>query len=297
MKKINVVFSVLVAVVLFLASCNPDPDGLVTITVDQGDTTLVAGESVTFKITLNADADADGELGAFTVLDGTTALDSATYSGTAETVHTFTYTMAEDATEGDDAITLTFEAKDGASGNTTTKQVLITVGTPALVLEVYPSAQMTAQGNDNSMLYNLSDGTVHTPNSLTKATGADIDLCFIHQDGDDRKFGLYAPSDDYSVQMGEQYGSWLLWSTRNATKLEKDNTLDPSTITVEEVQALTVADNTGVPNLVEGDVLKFETVNGRKGLILIGATANSKIKGNQKMYVEVTIEPASASTK
>lgn len=297
MKKLSSILGslTLIALLALFAGCPTADEAIVTVTITPNDslTTVMAGDSVSFVITLSPDGTNKGEVASLVIAEGSDVLVEEAYTSTSVVTYDFTYKVAEGLAEGT-TIDLSVEAKD-ASGQPTIKSINLVVGAPALT--VYANQKMTAQADDHKMLFNMTDGALYMPSEVSGKTvlSADIDLVFIHQDQDAIKYSLYSPSDDYVYTMGETYGSWLWSGTRNVTKIEKDNTLDPATITAAEIEALTVS-GTSVNVLATGDVLKFETTTGRKGVILIGETADSKVKGAQTMFVEVTITPASSAT-
>ncbi len=300
MKKLSSILGslTLIALLALFAGCPTADEAIVTVTITpNADSviTVTAGDSVSFVVTLSPDATNNGEVASLVIAEGSDVLVEEAYTSTSVVTYNFGYKVAEGLAEGT-TIDLSVEAKD-ASGEPTIKSINLVVGAPSIVLQVFADQKMTAQADDHKMLFNMTDGLVYMPNEVSGKTvlSADIDLVFIHQDQDAIKYSLYSPSDDYVYTMGETYGNWLWSGTRNATKIEKDNALDPAIITLEEVGALTVS-GTAVNNLATGDVLKFETATGRKGVIKIGATAASKVKGNQTMYVEVTVEPAASAT-
>ena len=60
------------------------------------------------------------------------------------------------------------------------------------------------------------------------------------------------------------------WTIRNATKLQRvEDEIDFNKVTPEEIAALEVDEYYNVAEIKAGDIIKFETASGKKGLIII----------------------------
>lgn len=289
MKKLNLLFVALIAVAAgFLTSCDTSTDTVaptITFTTPSADAdTIFKGESYTFKGTVTADAEA--ALTEIKFFDGATELTDE-YVEITDAASTYSFEVTVSDIQAD----MTFKVVAYDDQDNMTEEMVDIIAEDVPVTET-TGVYMKAQDTSNDMCFDASTATAGT----IAAIGADnIDLVLIYQTGDDRKHGLYAPSDSYVDLMGNTYGSWDWSGTHNATKVAFSN-LDYANVTADDLESMTVS-GTATTLLEVGDVVAFETVDGYKGILKITATALDETKSDANITFDVKVLAPTAAAK
>jgi hypothetical protein len=251
------------------------------MTLDKDIVFAEAGDIVTFTINLEADTNAiNGQLGLFKISD-TAILYYTILSGITDSI-SYNYTIPDNAEDASEII-LTFEAVDGNSGNQNTKTVKIYITNTNIELKTIQGKNLN-YNNGNTTLWNLSSPfmgiSVDTIIVLNPtAPVAEIDVAFVWQ-------------EIYGITLASPNSSWFantanenttnnpVWSTigKNEIKLQKISNINWDDVTAELINSLTVTstyvdDNEdygiAATNLIEGDLVAFETPDGIKGIIKV----------------------------
>lgn len=312
MKKLNVILGTfMVAVVALLASCNPDPETYVTITVDTNNVSIAPGESYTFEITMTPDMVEEGQVGDMTIAEGSVVLDSASFNSSSEVKHSFTYTVASDAVEGTD-ISLAVEVFDAVSGNGSTETISITVG--AVPNVVVSHTALTLNYDNGSTGFASSTPMLKIEKDMDNATvnctvvgpeEGNVGLVYQSQYGN----ALASPDASWLETMYTINGASYSANGKTHTKLMKF-TGDYDALTVEDIQNMTVteeylagndANGVAVDNLASGDYVAFETADGVKGVFKVtaskGTEKGTKATSDITMDVKVLYEAGAGTTK
>lgn len=282
MKKMKLLFgAAFVAVAMFFTSCNPT--GALHITVTPESVTASPGQTVAFDVVLTPDAINGVKLGTYSVLYG---IDSVLYtqnmnSSSQSQTATFDYTVPTNAALGTDII-LTFKLVDPAGGNPATVAAVISVGssTPQLVDVKSKTATYISTTFSNQMMYILGSDDVTTGG----ATSTDGDLAFVQQD--DYGYSIVSPDCPWITELYSYNNLTYTTAGKHNTKIMK-YTGAWADLTAEAIDALTITSATvssangvgnGVQNLTQGDIVVYETTDGRKGALKV--ITNAKVTKN-----------------
>ncbi|MBN2892677.1 MAG: hypothetical protein JXL97_12485 [Bacteroidales bacterium] len=265
--------AVLGFVSLFTA-CNPETSVTLNITPEE-DVVAAPGDVVTFSFILTPAT--DGELGDFSITDADgNELFAATYSGNSSEEDSIQYTVPTDAVVGTD-IVLTFTALDGKSGNQTTRTRGINVqsGIPEIVTATNITSDYSSTTLANNMMFDL------TPTGVELEGGdyADGELAFVWQTT--YGYSVCSPDAGWIADLYSYNGITYSTSDKQTTKIMK-YTGAWADLTQEAINALSITSETvtgggnGVQYLTAGDIIVYETEDGRKGALLVNT--NSKIE-------------------
>ncbi len=293
MRKLRLLSALVVlGLVAFVSSCGKN--GMVTVTVTPETVTAAPGEVVYFAFTLTADAAAKGELGDFKVSDNVGDghdIFTYAYSGDGSTGDSVKYTVPADAAEGTD-ITLTFEATDGKSGEKTVKTATITVasGVPETVT-ASATANYKSTSLKNQMMFDLKPTGVE----MKGGDFSDGELAFVWQNS--YAYSIVSPDNPWITALFKNNGITYTTSDKQNTKIMKYNgdfaSLDKKTLANLEIKGETVNGGNGLTNLNVGDVVVFETQDGRKGALKVGSNA----KVEKSMTAELIYQAEGTSAK
>lgn len=280
MKKMKLFLGLaFVAVATFLVSCNPT--GALQITVTPESVSAAPGETVTFDVVLTPDAINSVNLGTFTIsqnLDSTIYTQDMQGASNSKTV-SFDYTVPSDATLGND-IVLSFMITDPNGNNPASKVATITVGTstPQLVDAHGMQATYTSTTLADNFMFKL--GTSHV--TMVNGNATDGDLAFVWQN----TYGYSVVSPD-CPWITELYGyNNITYSTadKKTTKIMKYTAGTWADLTAGAIDSLTVTTSTvssangsgnGVQGLNQGDIVVYQTADGRKGALLVKTNAKT----------------------
>jgi len=274
MKNVKFLFgAIALFAVTFLASCTSDSS--VSVSLTQSADTVAPGEAVTFAVSVNPDAIDGGYLGDVSIVlaSDNTGLFDTTLSGTSSQQFDYIYTVPADAAVGTD-ITLNFTATDAKTGitKTTAATIYVASGLPEIVTASDIISNYVSNSKDNDMMFILEETGVSTG-------GGDVtngDLAFVYQ-------------NTYGYSVVSPNSAWIasLYSYNNITYTTADKRetkialysgawadLTQETINDLDITTSTVAGGgNGLQNLNEGDIVVFETADGRKGALLVKTNA------------------------
>ena len=283
-----------VAIAIFMFSCNPQTKVTITLTPDKAD--AGAGTVVKIVYTLTPDAVNNGELGDFEVTDGDgKTIKTATYSGTSSKTDSLEYTVPNDATVGS-KITLNFTAKDGKSGlsNTVGFDITIVSLVPELVIKTGKQATYVSTSLNSTQWFKLGTDDV----TLVDANSTDIDLAFVWNGTTTYLYSVVSPDAQWIVDLYAANSITYNKTNKKNTKIQK-YTGNWDTLDKEAINNLTITSSTvsgggnGVQNLTVGDVLVFQTADGRKGALKI--TSNAKVI--KHMTVDIKYQQTASAAK
>lgn len=293
MKRVSILFTamILVAAGIF-TSCEEEANMAPIITFTNGISSvdLEAGDTEhTITGTIEAEAGLD-EVKIFQVTDaGETQLGSAITdfkagSAVVEGADGITYNFSFDILGITDDIVVKVEATD-KDNQTASKNFTITAaGAVGGAIETFTAVLMGAQDNaSNGSAMDASTGTVYTL-SAANTNSALIDVIYFY--GASNLATLTAPDD---VTVGGTAGNLTLaanYATKNATRFNSSPGISSSDFDgyTDDMAIAAVTDITDskVNQLSQNDVIAFETVDGKMGLIKVdnistGATGSITI--------------------
>ena len=290
MKKIKFLFGMLavIGLVSFLSSCEKTSVVTVSFDVDSA-ITAVPGQVVAITCTMTPAV--DGEVGKLVISDGTNSVDS-TYNSTSTVTYAYNYTVPSDATVGSD-IVLSFEATDALSDLKTNEIITITVeaGTPNIYTASDVVSNYVSTTLDNSMIFDLGETSVE----MQGGDFADGELAFVWQNT--YGYSVVSPNAAWIATLYGYNGITYSTSDKQETKI-MSYTGQWADLTQEAIDALTITTETvegggnGVQNLSEGDIVVFETADGRKGALKV--KTNAKVSMNMTADLTYQVTPGTA---
>ncbi len=296
MKRVKFLLGmVAVLAVTFFSSCIDDTVK-VAIKVNPTTVTAAPGDAVHFVATLTPDVLNKGELGSFSIetADGT-QLFTKEFTGSNTDSASFDYTIPADATVGED-ITLTFRATDGKSGTQsfTTATITVALGLPEILSASAIQSSYVSTTLSNTMTFVLGADACST----TGGTSTEGDLAFVYQNT--YGYSVCSPNAGWIHDLYSYNGINYTTADKKETKIQL-YTGNWADLTQEAINKLTVTTSSltgggnGVQNLNEGDIVVFETADGRKGALLV--KTNAKITKNMTADLMYQKTAASAGTK
>lgn len=261
------------------------------------ETSVVQGGTVDVQVLAAA---ADAKLKTFKVQFSTGGGPFADYGdafngGTNDTTlneDNYTYYRTLPTLEGTGTITYKFIAidKDGNEGSTTLK--INVTATPGSDINAYSAKLMGGQSNTTyGSFMDANTGVVYKI-ANAKANAAVVDLVYYYGATNLATFAAPDDADAMSVY-GSGASALSTWSVRNATKFEA-TTLTEATfngidndLTLTTAYGLTNPANSEVNNVEAGDVLRFLTVDGKKGFVLVKSLS---VGGSGSVNIDVKIE-------
>ena len=281
-KKIIFLITILFAgIIIFNSSCREenecDSPTIIDIKINPTEAGISACDSVEFTITLTPDI--NGELGKFCIYEQYGGIiDSAEYFGNKPIEHKFTYNGYKNVSAGKTGITtyLTFEATERKCGNINTLQAQIGIYFPFPDLIYWTgSLEYKPSTLDNTMMLVCDDDGEYP----TGGTETNADLAFVWQH--DYGYSIVSPDAEWITTLYNNNGISYSTSDKKNTKIMRftaayweeldSETIDGFAITTETV----IGDGNGVQGLESGDIIIFETADGRKGAFLV--TSNNKV--------------------
>ena len=249
------------------------------------------GDYLYWYIYLYTDNNEISNIGEFKIKEGDTVLYSSDFSNNSNSTEyiDFDYTVPNDA-QGGEQIIFTLEATDAYSGNVTTETLTIEIEASPTLIESTFSLEYSSTTLTNTMML------VCDPSGISVAGGSSTegDLAFVWNNiygysivSPDAYWiaelysynGItYTTSDKKNTKIQQYTGSYS-WSDLNATRIE-DLYIYSSTIT---------GGGNGVQGVNTGNILAFETEDGRKGVFLV--TSNNKV--TKLMSAEVKYQASS----
>jgi len=271
--KINIflklTFLLLAFLYILLPGCKPKTE--VSVEIEPVSITAPPGDTVNYKIVLIPDALNGGELGEFYIYDSDSIeLFNKEFSGDKSDSAKFDYVVPENAIINE-TIMLTFCAYDRNSNIQTCKNASITVGIDIPQIKVFSDVQAFFSSTDtaNSMMFVLNEDDI----LLKGANCVNSDLAFVW----DETYGysIVSPDAQWIADIFAEEGINYSVDDKQESKMQKHDSVwtyfDQQTINDMEIVTHTLqgGDGNGVQNLNEGDILVFETNDGRKGVMKI----------------------------
>lgn len=252
----------------FLFSCKPKTT--VEIIIQPEELNVEPGDTAMFKIILTPDALNGGKLSDLEILDiDSTIIEATTLSGNVSDSFKFYYAVPPETEIGTSKtfIVCAYSNTKQRSFNNAILNVMLT----ALEIKTYTDVQsvFSATSLEDTMLIELdSSGII-----LSDASSNNADLAFVW----DPTYGysIVSPNSEWIADIFDQAGLVYNFSDKKATKLQladsswayyNQYTIDKIVV---ENNVLQGGLGFGVQNLKENDVLCFETLDGRKGVMKI----------------------------
>lgn len=280
MKKINLLFVVFIAVFGLFTACEPTENGSApNITFDDGGEITLA-EGVTTKAltgTIAATEKLD-EVVVFRVV-GSDETQIATYtsftSGDITTTDDENYNFRITVSSITEETTIRIEATDKEDQVAKKNIVIKVTGTPAapnlkaeftaILLGAQQNAEPSCLDVNTGVRYSISDNN-------TANNSAVIDILYYY--GTQNNATLAAPNDPSVNGTGTNSFNWTGegtgWNVQNATKFAISS-LDYSTVTKEQINDITGLSASLAKTLALGNVVAFQTSEGKKGLLKVTA--------------------------
>lgn len=281
MRKLNLLMvAVLAGALTFFVGCGEDEvvilDGP-TVTFDASNVTEVFEGT---EVTISGDITAPGKIAEVTFLKDNVVYGTVLTTGfDTETTHHFSVTIPADE------VTTTFtsfsvsvvdqQATPKVGQNSTTVTINpLSVGEYASVTLTYTSTNLTATN-----MFNFDDGTTLAANGAA----ADMDLAFCWQNT--YGYSIVAPTSAWLKTLWSYNNQDYNTADKNATKLAmSDKTW--ADITVDDIAAISVSASGDLQNLNNGDVIAFETVEGKKGFLLVNIAKVTMTMTVSAKYIE-----------
>lgn len=279
MKKIKYLLGTLIILSFIFSLSSCEPNSSVQITIDNPSIIASPGDTIYIVYSLTPDALEKGELGDLTILNtvDSTELRTQNYTGTISITDSLEFIVSPDAIEGS-IITLTFSVIDTKSGLETKEycQITVELGYPTIFTANDIQANYISTSLDNNMIFNLEETEV----TMEDGNFSDGELAFVWQNeygysivspnsswittlyGSQTPVIIYTTDDKQETQIMVYSGSWADLTQKDIDGLE----ITPESITGGGI---------GVQKLAEGDIIVFETEDGRKGALLVKTNAKA----------------------
>ncbi len=274
----------LLLVILLNFSCIKEPCNMhakVKITAPQTEFSVESGDTLFIKYTLTPDSNHCGELGMLVLLPeqgvfpyeqhSDSIFSQKQYSGTNPVTDSVMY-IVKDTIGTKNYLNLL--AIEGKTFNSTKLRISINVvdapevDTIGLQTITGITARYISTSLDNEMMFYLTDSNV----LVLSAKDSIGDLAFVYQHT--YGYSICAPNADWIHDLYSYNGINYTTSNKKETKIQL-YTGNWADLTLETIDSLTVITSTiagggnGVQNLNEGDIVIFETEDGRKGALLV----------------------------
>ncbi|MBN2892678.1 MAG: hypothetical protein JXL97_12490 [Bacteroidales bacterium] len=283
LKKIIVLISF---VSVFFSCRNTSSEVLLTISPEF--TYATQGETVSFVYVIIPDLLSDGELGEFYVRDSIgSEYFHEIYSGLNSVTDSFLYTVPDSAALGD-TIKFVFTAVDGNSDYVTTSYAVIIVdeGYPEIVEASNITSEFISTSLTTKMMFDL------TSSGVTMEDGQFIDgeLAFIWYDT--IGYSICSPNADLIALLFNENGITYSTEDKQVTKIMK-YIGDWKDLTQTSINNLSIISDTlyngdiGVLDLIEGDIIVFETTDGRKGALLVNTNSKAEKLMNSDLKFQI----------
>jgi hypothetical protein len=301
MKKINFLFMLMLtlSIGVFTSCTDEEADPPTIVVTVEGTPTYEIGSTVTFHLVIAGNEDlvdfwADESttgipLSTITNVDPSDAFDEegnwVDFKKNLTKVELdYTYTIPTTVGDGTE-ITISFEVTD-KKDNVTTKDETFTAVGPAATVNRYTTVLMGSQDNNTiGSFYSTSTNEVFM--QADAAANKDI-IDLIYYFGANNKATVAAPADDDS-----QIVFSTLDNTYNLTSFNVAPGLDATAFdaltSVDAISSLTY-DVTKATELAVGDIVAFETVNGKYGAFKVTAIAGTTYGESSTLTIEVVVE-------
>jgi hypothetical protein len=285
MKKLNVfVLATLVAAGSVFTGCteeetNPAPQ--ITFANNVTEVTLAAGET---SYQINADITTEvglKDVKLFKVTaGGEDQIGTAITSFDDRNNYALRASVSNITTETVVKVQATDRDNQSSSRNFTIK----VTGGPVGELQTWSGKILGAQKSTTGSSFASSDGSVY---NLAGAASNSAKIDFVYFYGATNKATLAAPADADAAAVYAIIGRPAEWPTRNATKIAKGSAADYDNATVASLTALSIA-GTKANDLKVNDVVVFETVAGKKGVLKVTGISTNADTGNLTFTAKMT---------
>ncbi len=267
MNKLTLLILLLVASLLF--SCKRKT--IVDLTIEPSDTSATILDTINIKYTLTPDIANKGKIGDFsiTVQSSNEILFETNYSSSETITDSIKYIVPQTSSVGEQ-IVLVFKAIDEKSAEETIRTAIITVQNPGGVIVQYSDIQafFNATNIESNFIFELTYEGAYSRNG----NFANGQLAFIWTDAG----GYSIVSPDAACIQTEFLDNGINYSTddKQNTKIQSYSgtweDLDATSINDLNITSQTVTSGgNGVENLQEGDIVIFETEEGKKGTLKV----------------------------
>lgn len=296
MKKIKYLLGTLIILSFIFSLSSCEPNSSVQITIDTPSIIASPGDTIYIVYSLTPDALEKGELGDLTILNtvDSTELRTQNYTGTISITDSLEFIVSPDAIEGS-IITLSFSVIDTKSGIETKEycQITVELGYPTIFTANDVQSNYISTSLDNNMIFNLEETGV----TMKGGNFSDGELAFVWQDN--YGYSIVSPNSSwittlYNSQIptityttdDKQETQIMVYSGSWADLTQKD--IDGLEITPESI----TGGGIGVQKLAEGDIIVFETEDGRKGALLVKTNA----KASKYLIADLKYQTVAGST-
>jgi len=229
-----------------------------------------AGETSDFEIKLIPDPTMDAGIGRFVISEGEKVLVDTNYNNLEEPViFNFSYTVSENAECGEE-ILLSVEVTEFEEGETTIESIEMNVYCGQPIITDMGSLIYTSATIEEDFIIACNNYGAEVVNG--NSTDGDIAFVWNYNLG----YTLVSPNAEWIANIYSYNGITYNISDKRETKIALyTGEIDWSEFTDEiiselEVNSSTIADSgNGVQNLQDGDIIIFETEDGRRGILKV----------------------------
>ncbi len=258
----------LLSVVFF--SCQND--AIVEIVVSPLDTIVKRSDTVVYKFTLTPDIEKKGKIGTLFVEDsqGETVF-SKNYSTTEVVTGECVYIVPEGL---DDLLNLAveFSVIDENSGLESKISSMINLQNDNLSIYSFEKVQASfdAEKLGSKFIFNIEDNTINTEDG----TSENGDLAFVFDD--EYGYSILSPDADFIKNIFLENGVLYTTENKKSTKIDRFTgnweEIDETTISTLQINSTShQGGGNGIEDVKENEILAFETADGIKGVLKIGA--------------------------
>ncbi|MBN2892679.1 MAG: hypothetical protein JXL97_12495 [Bacteroidales bacterium] len=264
----QIIYSVFIFIALIMVSCNPET--IVDMTITPSNILAKSGDTIVFNIVMTPDISNNGIVGELVVDDGEgNRIFTKNYSSKEIVEDSCEYNVPLNL-ENQTEIVLRFSVMDESSGveNAKTASITISSGVPA----VYQYADIQGYFDNSSLESNMIFDLTETAALTKSANFSDGELAFVWSDA--MGHSIVSPNatciQNIFLLGGISYSVMDKQETKIMTYSGLWTDLDDEAINNLVISTETVTEGgNGVSGLTEGDILVFETEDGRKGAVKI----------------------------
>jgi hypothetical protein len=302
MKKVNLLFMIMLTIAVgIFNSCTEEESDPPTIAITEtGSPTYAPGTSVTYHLLIAANEDLVDFWGeqsttsspghSIANVDPADAFEEGDWVNFTNnlTKVEFDYTYNIPTTVGDGTeITIDFEVNDKEALAIESVTFTVVAEVQFGHINIFGEETMGSWLSSEGSYYASADGSVF---NQTQVVGHESEVDFVFYFGDTNGATLCAPSDSELQAGGSLVDNYVCkdWTSPNATKFGANTTVTWTEVTDDEQIVGTSATLSAATNLSADDVIPFETVDGKKGLIKInGITGGS---GDGEITIEIKVQ-------
>lgn len=260
--------------------------GYVYILANAKSDTVFTGDTCEFTIELQPDIVEENKIGRFLIAEGTEILVDTNFNGYKYGLdYKFTYYVSEN-TNHKDEIQLYFEVSDSDCGHISSDEITLTVlkKFPEITEKLNLKLTYSSTCLDSTFILKLDD-EANVVNGYFLS--GDLAFAWHHEYG----YQILSPNSEWIKTLLSYNAVEYNLENRQNTKIELYiGSFKFDDFTSEDIESLVVTGNeieqggNGVQNLLENDILIFETQDGRKGVLRVGT--QSKVTKNLNVDVK-----------